>query len=95
MPSDENPDSEDEPQVFQTKFEDSTSPSFTLIKALAAIKDTEPVELDPLSESVDPDALDTLIGTAEPQEGPLEVAFTIEGYYVRIQSNGRISFRER
>jgi len=66
--------------------------SDTVIDAVAAATDTDPLDLSPLYEVVDPDALDCLFRCDDrPAAGRLE--FTIEGCDVCVHSSGRVVVR--
>ncbi len=63
--------------------------STVLIEAVASIRDVTATELDPLYETVDPDAIDALCDG--PNTGnPLEISFQYEGCGVNVSSDGRI-----
>lgn len=66
--------------------------SDTIITAVADAKDVDPLDLEPLHYSVDPDALDTLF---EPAVGraptSLELAFSHDGCEVVVQADGEVT----
>lgn len=82
-------------------YHDATSPrplSETLITAVAVIRNIDPtVESIPLTDAVDPDALDLLFtdthGGKERSKG--YVVFTTVGLEVFAHANGHIFIRER
>lgn len=63
---------------------DSRSPSERLVHAVAEQTNTDPVELPPLYDTIDPDALDALLSTLE--GGKIE--FQYAGHAVRLESDG-------
>lgn len=65
------------------------SPSLRIIDALAAATDTDPLELDPLYDVVDPEALDRFLA-ADPT-GEATVAFGYDGHSVEVRSDGAIA----
>lgn len=70
-------------------------PSIVIPEAIATITDVDVLELDPLSETIDPDALDRLFwprpcGVAR---GGGSVEFTYHGVRVSIWSYGVIEFQ--
>jgi hypothetical protein len=65
----------------------STEPSMAVVGGAANVLDTDPLELDPLFETVDIDALDELLRSAT---GTLHVSFTFAGCEVTMSADGRI-----
>lgn len=61
-------------------------PSEALITAVAEVADEEPMTLDPLYESIDPEALDRLFRPASDSKAPEHgvVTFAYAGYRVAI-----------
>ncbi|WP_080508338.1 HalOD1 output domain-containing protein [Haloparvum sedimenti] len=70
-----------------------TPPQSTkVVEAVAAELGVDPTTLEiPLTEVVDPDALDTLFNG---QDRSGEVRFSYYGYRVVVQADGEISLRE-
>jgi hypothetical protein len=69
-----------------------TSVTYEVVTEVAEQKDVPPEELRPLSDVVDPEALDTLFASApgtDHREG--RVSFAYEGLSVTIDQNGSIS----
>jgi len=60
--------------------------SLGIVYRVAELEGTTPLELPPLHETVDPDALDTLLDS----EG-VTVSFDYYGYYVYMTSDGTIA----
>lgn len=64
-----------------------TDPAFGVVETVAEIENTEPTGMEPLYDSVDPDALNGLFrrsrGTADTG---IEVSFTYAGYDVTLSS---------
>ncbi len=73
-------------------LENTDSISASVVDALADANDVDPLELDPLYEAIDPDALDSLfshlVGGDTPRHGT--VRFTTNGYEVEVTSSGRV-----
>lgn len=67
--------------------------STTLARAIAAAKDVDPLDLDPLYESIDPDALDRLF---DPERGTfgvspdLRVGFSVSEFDVTVDGSGHV-----
>jgi len=49
-------------EAFCTKYNEDESPSSAVISAVSAVKGVEPIELECLSDCIDPEALDALMG---------------------------------
>ncbi|WP_204365325.1 HalOD1 output domain-containing protein [Halorubrum aidingense] len=59
-----------------------------IVEAVAAVSDHDPADLPPLYETIDPDALNTLLGPAgDRSDQPLAVSFAYFGYNVRVDRN--------
>ncbi len=67
------------------------SPSQRVVTGIAAVLETDPIELTPLYEVVDPDALDALFAHATRERaGTHECWFVYEGFDVCVSSEGTI-----
>lgn len=66
--------------------------STAVVTALADAKSVDPVDLDPLYESLDPDALDAVFSRTENDDATRRgtVRFTTNGYEVEVTSTGRV-----
>lgn len=60
-------------------------PSETLVSAVAERKGVDPIELEPLYSVVDPDALDTIVGSGGES---VELSFDYAGYRVTVEPDG-------
>lgn len=71
---------------------DSLDSSITvaIIERVAAKEGVDPVELPPLGEQMDCDALETIVATAD-RGTDLEVAFSYEGYAVTVAADNTIT----
>lgn len=70
------------------------SASTELLLALAAYNDSDPTELEPLPNVLDPDALDSLVhsfATGRMPETSGRVAFDYNGFPIRITADGTIT----
>jgi len=65
------------------------SPSLRVVEALADATDTDPLELEPLYNVVDPEALDRLFRTDSGV--PASVRFEYDGHTVEVGSDGSVS----
>ena len=68
------------------------APSTAVIELLAEESGQDPIELDPLYETIDPEALDQLIrgNGANPHDHILAVSFSYNEYAVVILSGGLV-----
>ncbi|MCO8244687.1 MULTISPECIES: HalOD1 output domain-containing protein [unclassified Haladaptatus] len=93
-PSDDEDDHADD-AAYQTEFDPTMdSVSEELITAVATLNDADPTELAPLSEFVDPEALDALFGSraaGDPRETNGHVLFNYDAYHVKVDSSGQIT----
>lgn len=64
-----------------------------VVTAVATTKETEPTDLDPLYEVIDPDALDALYGRGgmERAGSPDRVEFTYAGCDVVVAGDGSVT----
>ena len=68
---------------------DDQQPSLAVIDLVARVERTDPVELEPLYDAVDPDVLDTI---CDPDSGFSRLEFTYHGYSVAVEAaNGELS----
>ena len=78
--------------TVRTQFDQEKTPaSMAVIATLADVLDTDPVELDPLHSTVDPDALDALVRVRTRTDGDIHVAFTHEGHAITVHSYGVVA----
>ena len=66
-----------------------TAVSYRVIQQVAAATGTDPLDLDPLYETIDPEALDAVFDTATPPEA--SVTFTLADCEVTVYGSGEIS----
>ncbi|NGM68833.1 hypothetical protein G6M89_07385 [Natronolimnobius sp. AArcel1] len=67
------------------------SPSLRIVDALADATDTDPLELDPLYNVIDPEALDQIVNSDCDQIDQLSVQFVYNGHNVQVQGDGSIA----
>ena len=78
--------------VVDLEFDvDDTTPSEAVVDAVAAVSGTEPEDLPPLYDSIDPDALDQLFRRRTGDPGPSEtvLSFALGDWNVFV-SHGRV-----
>lgn len=72
------------------------SASESIVTAVADAKDVSPMDLPPLYSSIDPDALDSLVGSPDATRGEPEVSVTLtyDSYEVTVVGDG-VSLTEK
>ncbi len=75
---------------MNTKLE-TVTPSQAVVERIAALEEADQAELDPLYETIDPEALDTLVETTERSNPSLQIDFPNNGYEVTVSSGGIVS----
>jgi transcriptional regulator with XRE-family HTH domain len=75
-----------ESDTYRTQYDQGTTPpSLAVIASLSKALDTPPVELEPLHEAVDGDALDELLRIRETADGDISVTFTFAGHSITVR----------
>ena len=78
--------------TVRTHFDQEKTPaSMAVIATLADLLETDPVELDPLHSTIDPDELDALVRVRYGTDGDTHVTFTHEGHGITVHSYGVIT----
>lgn len=68
-----------------------------IVDAVSTVADIDPVEMEPLYSTIDPDALSRLLrrpNGAQPRQGDIKVCFEILDLEVTVWSYGRIHVSE-
>ncbi|MWV40943.1 HalOD1 output domain-containing protein [Natrialba sp. INN-245] len=66
-----------------------------VVRAVAARKDTDPTSLEPLANTIDPNALESLVShVRETQSTEMTVSFTYSGFHVTVDESGEITVSE-
>lgn len=68
--------------------------TYTIVEAVATVKDAEPTDLEPLQTAVDADALEGLVsslGRSASLDGKWRTEFTFEGCHVEVTSSGDVT----
>lgn len=79
--------------VVDSRYEKdgSQTPSEAIIEAVATAADVEPIELPPLYEFIDPDALDTLFQQHEgASDAEAVLSFRIDNWNVFVRADGHL-----
>ena len=74
---------------------DSTevSPTVAVACAVAELAEKDPLDVGPVSRSVDTSALDGFVRSDHPRTSDVRVQFSVDGYDVDVTSDGHISVR--
>ncbi|WP_424003073.1 HalOD1 output domain-containing protein [Haloarcula salina] len=82
---------DDGPDVIHANFDwGSVSPSMAVVETVAIAADRKPTDLQPLIETFDPDALDTLVGNVDAAESDLTLAFHVDEFHVTVTGDGDV-----
>lgn len=68
-----------------------TAPVVAVVQAVAAVSDQDPLEMDPLYDAIDTDALNALCATGDGERSGVTISFPYNGYQVSVTSNERLS----
>lgn len=71
------------------------SASETVVGRIAKYEDTDPAELSPLFDVIDPDALDAFIDGAGERNTSAQIQFSYHGYTVTVTGDGSVHVDER
>lgn len=69
----------------------TTAASMAVVAALSEVRETDPMELQPLHESVDADALDALMSGRGAEGDSIAVSLDIGAYTVTVYSDGEVA----
>nr|WP_256562619.1 HalOD1 output domain-containing protein [Halomarina sp. BND7] len=81
--------------IYATYDWSVTSPSVAVIETVARARGREPMAMNPLHDSVDPDALDALFQSIPDGRSPTDVSLSVTyaGYEVTVRSTGDVIAR--
>jgi len=71
--------------------DDSDSVVYSLLETVADAERVDPVDLPPLSDAVDPEALNALARPVADERSPVTVQFEYCGYAVEVVGPGRVT----
>lgn len=76
--------------VTRTQFDwTETRPSAAVTEHISAMTGREQTDFAPLYETIDPEALDSLIGSAS-RSAPVSISFEYAGHSVTVRSDGEL-----
>jgi hypothetical protein len=83
-------DSSTPTNVTRKQFDwDETPPSAAVTEYISAMTGREQTDFPPLYETVDPEALDSLVG-ASARSSPVSVSFEYVGHSITVRSDGEL-----
>ena len=71
--------------------QEETPPSMAIVTALSEVMDVDPMELEPLQESVDTEALDALVYAQPTATSDVEITLSLKDYTVTVHSYGVVT----
>lgn len=83
----DGPASDDDTHRTEYDHSDADGVSTAVASATAALAGTSPVRLDPLYETIDPDALEAFVRSAD---GSASLEFDYHGYRVVVSGDGNV-----
>jgi hypothetical protein len=96
-PTDAGPSGESSVEPFDATYDPDSSrtPSSAVVDAVAAVTNADPMDLPPLYDSVDTDALDAFVeseaGAASGLDSNASLRFTFSGTVVTVSDDGEIT----
>jgi hypothetical protein len=85
-------DDRTEQYCIQTNSSSGQRPSTAIIEAIGTITDTDPIELDPLGDTIDSDHLDGLFDSPSNSEREhVSVSFSYAGYRITVSETKAIT----
>ena len=83
-------DSDSTPRTHHVQYHPTEGSNLceTLVVAIAEVAEVEPLDLDPLYETVDPELLDDVVGSGGTPDLGGNVSFTYADHHVRVHASG-------
>lgn len=79
-------------EAYRARYEPETMPpSMAVVATLSKATDSSPLELQPLGETIDTDALDQFFSSHENTVNNVSVSFTAEEHTVTVYDSGDIT----
>ncbi|MGM0605945.1 MAG: HalOD1 output domain-containing protein [Halobacteriota archaeon] len=90
--ADSSPDASSDAKTVQSDWTTSEQPSAAIIDCIAAASDRSPLDMTPLHEYVDPEALDAIVTSAKSaSQSEFRVSFRYEELDVSVEANGTVT----
>ncbi len=81
----------EDPDTFHLQYDsDVESPLEAIVRATAVVKNQSQVELNPLANVIDPDALNEVCNSSTTTSSNIEVTFEYEGLEVTVNNEGNV-----
>jgi hypothetical protein len=78
--------------IIRTRFDQEKTPASTaVIPTLADVMGVDPVELESLHSTVDPETLDALVRVRDGMNGDIHTTFSYEGHTITVYSYGVVT----
>lgn len=86
---------DEEADEYVVRLDPTIRPSIGIVQAVAAISETDPCDLTPLAERIDPECLDNLFDSL-PEESQewATVSFSYASYQITVSATGKMTLRE-
>lgn len=81
--------------MISHEFSGDQTASNAVIEAVAAVSDTDPLELPPLYEAVDPEVLDALFEHGHAADSDLRVTFSYNGFTIAVRDGPHVTVQEK
>lgn len=79
-------------ETYRSRYDKTAmSTSMAVIATLSEVTETCPMDLSPLSEAIDTDALDQLFSSHDGTARKVSVTFVIEEHTITVYGNGEIT----
>ena len=72
--------------------DDENTPVYAVVSAVAEVEDSDPVDLPPLYNAINPEALNNLF-TSESGSAVDQIAFQYAGYSIVVRGSGEVQVR--
>ncbi|MFC6756923.1 MULTISPECIES: HalOD1 output domain-containing protein [Haloarcula] len=80
------------PDCHRFEYEQDTTPaSMAVVAALSEVNETDPMELQPLQQTIDADALDALVAGGEADSDAVAVTLDVAAYTVTVSGDGVVA----
>lgn len=83
---------DDTPERYRTEWTRAPSVSMAVVEAVATVRGADPIDLTPLNDTIDPDALDALFESSRtrPGTGVQEISFRYGDREVTVRGTGEL-----
>jgi hypothetical protein len=84
------------PGTYLVKYDPAVDPpSVAVVATVASIVEEDPLDLEPLSSVIDPDALDTMVRTSSAgKRSGISLTFPYSGFEVSVRDDGQVQITQ-